>query len=78
MFPFSREDVGILGRPSLSAGGIQDQWEHPPLNMCILTWQSSRWVSSRMVTGRSTPHPKANQGWCIVAGTNLKVDLDGW
>ena len=41
--------------------------------MCILTWQSSRWVSGRMVNDRITPHHNANQGWCIVAGTNLKV-----
>jgi hypothetical protein len=76
MFPFSREDVGILGRPSLSVGGgeVRDQWIHPPLNMCTLTWQSSRWESGRMVTDRITPHP--NQGWCIVAGTNLKVNLE--
>jgi hypothetical protein len=47
MFPFSREDVGILGRPSFRRGwgwGNSESMStvHPPLNMCILTWQSSR------------------------------------
>jgi hypothetical protein len=83
LLPFSHEDVGILGRPSLSAdrrdggrvggrGGILDQWVNPPLNMFIIKWQSSRWVSGRMVTDRIAHH-NANQGCCIVAGTNLEV-----